>query len=74
MQNDKYSFRFTKFKGSSDSLPILRTFTAYFRPSLPTPIMTKPEKYHPVILSPAPKDAGILEGLNLKINLFFFSF
>lgn len=50
--NDKYSFRFTKFKGNSDSFPILRTFAAYFRPSPQALAITKPKKFHRAILLP----------------------
>lgn len=70
MQSDKYSFRFTKLKGNSDSFPILRTFAAYFKSSLLAPTMTKPKMFQPVILS-SPNGAGILGSLNLKVEIFF---
>lgn len=70
MQSDKYSFRFTKLKGNSDSFPILRTFAAYFKSSLLAATMTKPKKFQPAILS-SPNGTGILGSLNLKVEIFF---
>lgn len=65
--NDKYSFRFTKFKGDSDSFPILRPFAAYFRPSPQALAITKPKKFHRAILSSFAKGTGRPESLNLKM-------
>jgi len=70
--NDKYSFRFTKVKGNSDSFPILKTFAAYFRPSPQALAITKHMKTHMEILSPLAKGTSMSENLNLKMVFLTF--
>lgn len=70
--NDKYSFKFTKVKGSSDSFPVLKTFAAYFRPSPQALAITKHTKNHMEILSPLAKGISMSENLNLKMGFSYF--